>query len=195
MARSRLIMLNGTSSSGKTSLARALQEVLDEPYMIFSSDILEEHIHARFTVEWEQLRLFLPALLQGHFHCMRALVTTGNWVVADVVLEEEALVAEAVKALWDQEAFLLGVHCNAAELARREKERGDRSVGMAQGQLERVHAHGIYDFEVDTTAIPALDCARQIAEFLAADPKPQAFVRMKAERGIDPADPTFVLDW
>ena len=80
-------------------------------------------------------------------------------------------------------------------MARREAARGNRALGMAQGQLEKVHRHGIYDFEVDTTAMAAADCAAQIAEFLAAGPHPAAFARIKGKHGIDPADSTFVLDW
>ena len=194
MAGSALILLNGTSSSGKTSIAQALQEISDRPYLRFSSDILEEYVHRRFTDPWEAKQAFLPALLQGHFHCMGALARTGNWVVADAVLEEPVLVDEAVRALWDQRAFLVGVHCPAEELERRERQRGDRAIGMAVGQLERVHAHGVYDFAVDTSVASPLECARRIAEF-AEGASPRAFAELKAARGVDPAEARFELDW
>lgn len=195
MDSSKLILLNGTSSSGKTSLAIALQEILAEPYMRFSSDILGEYIHARFTATWETQRTFLPAMLQGHFHCMKALINTGNWVVADAVLEEPVLVTEAVKALWDQKAYLVGIHCAPDELERREQNRGDRALGMAVGQLEKVHAHAIYDFEVDTTSTPTATCAAQIAEFLATAPIPKALPTLKETLNIDLVKSDFVLDW
>ena len=195
MSSTTLILLNGTSSSGKTSLASALQEILPSPYMGFSSDILDQYIHPRFQATWEAKRAFLPALLQGHFHCMKALVKTGNWVVADVVLEEKILVAEAAKALWDQRAYLIGVHCNAEELKRREGQRGDRALGMAIGQLDKVHAHDSYDFEVDTTATDPTTCAAQIAAFLAEDPVPHALAGLKKAWQLDLEDPSFELDW
>ena len=163
--------------------------------MSFSSDILEEYIHSRFTATWEAKRDYLPSLLKGHFHCMKSLVNTGNWVVADAVLEEPALVAEAVKALWDQQAYLVGVHCAPAELERRERERGDRAIGMAVGQLEKVHAHGTYDFTVDTTSTPAATCAARIADFISGSPPPQAFNKLKTTWNIDPTNAHFELDW
>jgi len=36
--KGKIIFLNGTSSSGKTSLARALQRELEEPFLYYSSD-------------------------------------------------------------------------------------------------------------------------------------------------------------
>jgi len=72
MVANALILLNGTSSSGKTSIAAALQEISDKPYLRFSSDILEEYIHRCFSDDWKAKESFLPALLQGHFHCMGA---------------------------------------------------------------------------------------------------------------------------
>jgi len=38
MTQGTIIFLNGTSSSGKTSIARALQKSLDEPYLYLSVD-------------------------------------------------------------------------------------------------------------------------------------------------------------
>ena len=39
MNRPTTIFLNGTSSAGKTSIAKALQATMNDPYLYFSADI------------------------------------------------------------------------------------------------------------------------------------------------------------
>jgi chloramphenicol 3-O phosphotransferase len=57
-----------------------------------------------------------------------------------------------------------GVHCDPLVAADREAAHPERVRGMAMTQAVAVHAGVVYDVEVDTTACPAIACARQIAE-------------------------------
>jgi chloramphenicol 3-O phosphotransferase len=66
-----------------------------------------------------------------------------------------------------------------AELARRERLRGDREPGLAAAQQELVHAHGCYDLECDTTATGPFDCALSIKDFLARPDPPTAFEELR----------------
>ena len=50
MAKGSIIFLNGTSSSGKTSIAKALQQILDEPYLHCSADGFFSMLAARYIV-------------------------------------------------------------------------------------------------------------------------------------------------
>ncbi|NJL20885.1 MAG: hypothetical protein HC895_08815 [Leptolyngbyaceae cyanobacterium SM1_3_5] len=46
----------------------------------------------------------------------------------------------------------MGVPCLLVELERRERERGDRTIGEGRSHLlDGVHTWGVYDFEVDTS--------------------------------------------
>ncbi|MNI97424.1 Chloramphenicol phosphotransferase-like protein [compost metagenome] len=56
------------------------------------------------------------------------------------------------------------MHCPPEELARRERERGDRAIGQALKQLEIVHKEEVYDVEVDTYVDSAEHCAEQIVQ-------------------------------
>ncbi|MET1028591.1 MAG: hypothetical protein ABWY00_15595 [Dongiaceae bacterium] len=49
-------------------------------------------------------------------------------------------------------------------LEERERLRGDRMIGLARWQYERVHLGMAYDLEVDATKASAVDCARLIKE-------------------------------
>ena len=63
--------------------------------------------------------------------------------------------------------FTVGVHCELAELERREKARGDRMIGQARRQFEHVHDEMRYDLEIDTGALTPGQAAKCI---LAARP-------------------------
>ncbi|WP_165763871.1 phosphotransferase-like protein [Halalkalibacter urbisdiaboli] len=50
MKQGKIIILNGTSSSGKTTLAKSLEKVMDEPYVYVSlDDLLEPVTNLYFT--------------------------------------------------------------------------------------------------------------------------------------------------
>ncbi|MNO10292.1 Chloramphenicol phosphotransferase-like protein [compost metagenome] len=56
------------------------------------------------------------------------------------------------------------MHCPAEELARRERERGDRRIGQALEQLEFVHKEEVYDIEVDTHIDGVENCTGKIVQ-------------------------------
>ena len=60
------------------------------------------------------------------------------------------------------------------ELARR-----DRSPGVALASVERVHAHAIYDLEIDSTATPSSALAAQIIAAQETRSGPSAFERLR----------------
>ncbi|HEY1933129.1 MAG TPA: hypothetical protein VGG99_14035 [Acetobacteraceae bacterium] len=49
-------------------------------------------------------------------------------------------------------------------LEARERQRGDRSIGLARRQYDRVHKGMRYDLEVDTGTASALACAELIEQ-------------------------------
>ncbi len=191
MTEGTVVVINGTTSSGKTSAADALQNIMDEPFLRFSSDFFK--IPAKFDRK-PHVGPLLARLLHGHYHCMRELALTGNNLIADVVIEDPGLLEECVKNLCDLNAYLIGVHCPLDELEQRERGRGDRSTGMAKGQLRLVHAHGLYDFEIDTSVSDPSRCAEQIRQFIRAH-QPCALKKLRVKNDIDPGDPSFGVNW
>jgi len=47
-------------------------------------------------------------------------------------------------------------------LEARERQRGDREIGLARWQHERVHRNIDYDLKLDTTRATPLECAERI---------------------------------
>ncbi len=190
-----ILILNGASSSGKTTLLRLLQDQLVEPYleagidkfiwMLPSRYLYAPHWHEIFEYHWvEQAggrRLEICAgpqgkvLFSGMHQAIATLARSGSNVLADHVLIEPEWVAECARLFSGLPAFLIGVRCSLEVLEERERARKDRTVGEARAYHEKVHAHGLYDLEVNTGIDDPEPCAQQVIDFLASKPSPRAF--------------------
>ena len=188
MANGNIIILNGTSSSGKTSVLRALQEILEEPYLEAGIDKFIWMLPHRYLDRplWDEvLGLAVEAgplghrLVSGMHHAIAALSRAGNHVLADHVLVEPRWLQECVDLFSDLPAFLVAVRCPLAVLEQREKERTNRTLGQAKAQFGVIHAHGVYDLEVDTSVHSPLECAQQIKARVLDGTPPNALKRLK----------------
>ena len=96
-----------------------------------------------------------------------ALAAEGNdLIVDDVMLEDE--LADYRRLLSDFDVSVVGVYASLDVLEARERQRGDRMIGLARGQFDLVHKGKDYDFTVDTSTATAMDCAKAIKACLAA---------------------------
>lgn len=179
----RIIFLNGAPCSGKTTIAYALQETLDEPYLHISADHILEMLPQRYrnVRNPDNYRVIYKAI-SGMHHCVAALTAAGNNVIVDTVLGNKDNLAECVFILAHFRVTFVGVFCPLEELERRERERDDRYAGMAKSQFEQVHTHQIYDFAVDTSIESAQQIAAKIKEYNRNVAWPQAFRRIRNEK-------------
>lgn len=158
----KIILLNGASSSGKSSLASAVQDVLDEPFWRLSidhfiaADLLPTRRIRNGEFPWSSLR---PGFIAGFHQCIPALVNAGNNVVLEYVAETREAVGHLLGNLKGLDVFVVGVHCALSELERREAARGDRRAGSARVDFETTHKLMCYDWEVDMTSTPPKDAA------------------------------------
>ncbi|MFF7633727.1 chloramphenicol phosphotransferase CPT family protein [Kitasatospora sp. NPDC008050] len=176
-----IIFLNGTSSSGKSSIAKELLTVLDETYFHFPVDAF----HAmRARKQWtpDELRTVLKHTWTGFHRAVAGMAAGGNNVVVDHLFSEPWRLDDCLGLFNPADVVLVGVHCPLEELERREQDRGDRPPGLAARQIGPVHAHGSYDIECDTSVSSPLDCAQQIKAFLPHRPTPTAFERLRSAR-------------
>ena len=186
MKNGRVILFNGTSSSGKTTLAKALQEKLTEPFMYVSLDGFfhlypERFLNPTSQAEADIITALVPAVISGMHRSVAALAQAGNNVLVDHVLQEDKWLRECVEVWSGLEVFFVGVKCPLEITEKREKERGDRTVGTARYQFERVHTHDYYDVEVDTSVLSVEECVTRILEFMNNKPGESAFEKLKAK--------------
>jgi len=100
-------------------------------------------------------------VFQGMRHAIAAMAAQGNNLIVDDVLTGGEK-AEYLRLLSSFELFLVGVFAPLEVLEERERARGDRLIGLARWQYERVHAGIAYDLEVDTSRATAQECAELI---------------------------------
>ena len=129
--------------------------------------------------EREALPKLIPKVVSGMHGCIAAMASSGNNVIVDHVLQHQQWLKECVDLLADFRVLFVGVRCSLEELERRERERGDVQKGLARWQFDRVHAHGIYDFEVDSSICSPMQCALQIKDALQDSHSPNAFNQIK----------------
>lgn len=195
-ARASVILLNGCSGAGKTSIGRSLQAALDPPHVLTGVD---DFVFRMLPPKWHgspdgvqfrpspdgsvALHLGPGALaMEDAFHrSVAAMTACGLSVIVDDVILSPELLADWLTVLDGVEVFFVGVHCDFEELQQREAARPDRAKGHMQTHFHQVHAHGDYDLVVDTTACPTWRCAQAILSAL-AKPKegPAAFERLRA---------------
>ena len=109
-------------------------------------------------------------------HAIAELSRAGNNVLVDHVLVEPGWVAECAALFADLPAYLIGVRCPLEVLVERERSRRNRTLGQAAAQYPLVHAHGVYDFEVDTSLLePAGMCRAGGQPSWHLDAPPRAF--------------------
>jgi chloramphenicol 3-O phosphotransferase len=188
-----MIVLNGASSSGKTTLARALQDLWPRPLILTGIDAFILGWPDRFvTYPGEDGSPAAPStgvrIVSGlgpapswipefgdDFHSMMRLAHE-SWVlicsggvnlVIDHVLINPTLRQQARDTLVG--AFWVGVMCDVDELIRRETARGDRHVGFASGTSAVVHQEMNYDLVIDTTATSTELLARQVYDAVMAN--------------------------
>lgn len=148
-----IIILNGPSSSGKTTLALALQKQLDLPFIRFSFDLFLDH--KAFPIEqirngtfsWDRMR---PSVFRGIHQCLPALATAGNNIIFDHIIETKPWLHELISLIAELDVFFVGLHCSLPELERREIQRGDRHRGEAYRDLQTVHSITSYDLELNS---------------------------------------------
>jgi chloramphenicol 3-O phosphotransferase len=198
MTTGTIILLNGTSSAGKSSVAVALQRILPAPALLFGADMLglicppayAGGAHAAEGVSWEPVpgsdppstaMLFGPyghALVTGLHRAVATFARLGHTVLVDHILQERAWLLDCLAVWRGLPVLAVGVRCPLAVAEQRERERGNRVLGVARWQSSRVHAGLRYDLEVETAEQRPRACAEQIAAYLAAGRPCEAFVQM-----------------
>lgn len=168
-------MLNGGSSSGKSTIARALQEILPGQWLTFGVDVLIEALPGRgedprsgLVLEPDGTVTVQPAFRDIEdiwYRGLAAMAHHGAFLILDEVMLAGGAGQQRMRATLDGlDVLWAGVHCDPIVASGREATRPDRVQGMAMKQAVAVHAGFVYDVEVDTTECSAAACARRIAE-------------------------------
>lgn len=171
-------MLNGASSSGKSTLAAALLVGFSQPWTLMAIDDFHGRRARKQMMSDAEFEPVFQRTVLGFHRAVAGVAAGGNDVVVDHVLGEEWRLRDIADVLATYPAYLVGVHCDVDELERRELARGTRQIGRAAFQLPLVHAHKVYDIEVDTTRAEAAVVAAAVISHIENRP-PTAFAAVR----------------
>ena len=144
----RIILLNGTSSAGKTTLATTLRERLEPEFCSYASDQLAD---AGFRpIEPVARSAGRDRFFDGFHRSIAAFAAAGNDLLVEHIVEEQSWADDLERLLAGHDVFWVGVHAPVEEIDRRERLRGDRAVGEGRFHL-KTHGFCRYDVEVDST--------------------------------------------
>ncbi|MBA3946170.1 MAG: hypothetical protein H0X37_16600 [Herpetosiphonaceae bacterium] len=117
-------------------------------------------------------------LLAGMYRSIAALAAAGIDVIVDNVIHDRRELKAVVAALADSRVLFVGLKLPQAVTEQRERDRGDRGPGGALAFYDLVHAHAIYDLELDTALASPLECAEQIKQAVQHGPPHRAIREM-----------------
>jgi chloramphenicol 3-O phosphotransferase len=181
MQPGRIILLDGASSAGKSTIARARQARIDQPFWHLSIDHLRENgvlpmeRILRGEFDWRAMR---SAFFEGFHRALPALAGAGNDLVVEHIVETREWMVRLLELLAELDVYFVAVRCPLAELERREAARGDRPAGDARRDFETLHRFALYDLELDGTK-PAAENAGALLAAWRQRARPSAFERMR----------------
>ena len=171
----QVIVLNGTSSAGKTSIGRCLQSMLSTPWLLLGIDDLTRavpdkgmddgtllHVTETGQVEvgsgWRSLE-------SSWYRGIATIAASGTGVILDEVFLDGGAGQDRLRAALSGLGVLwVGVTCDPDTARAREALRPDRVAGQADSQVSVVHEGVEYDLVVDTSSSTAESCAATVRE-------------------------------
>ena len=153
--KQQVILLNGPSSSGKSTLAKALQEFISDEghgkYEVVSIDDFMKISQTETIYEDDVFEI------SGDI-CEKALeyLEAGAGVIIDHVITSKRIFDQLTEKLSSYSMRSVHIICPLDILKSREIERGNRSIGSAEASATYLFPKEGYDLVVDTgTKSPA----------------------------------------
>ena len=186
----RVVVLNGASSAGKTTLATAFREeraLAGDFWLVTGIDDFLAKLpsvwmsagHDRGAFADDGVRFETTAegvavsvgglgrqLLRAYQASVRSAALVGLNVIVDEVVIDRTSWEDWATALRGLDVVWVGVRCSAEVVEERSKIRGDRYRGLARAQTATVHRYPTYAFEIDTTTQGPAQASAELTRLL-----------------------------
>ncbi|EGG34587.1 chloramphenicol phosphotransferase CPT family protein [Paenibacillus sp. HGF5] len=181
MKQGQIVFLNGTSSAGKTSISMELinqKEILfhhlsiDDFFHNFNDLINNKFPDLKPVKELDDVvigQIMFDPIISMYYATIKLFLEYGLNVIVDTVIENDKWFNDYLDVLIDYPTLFVGVICSKEELTRREQLRGDRMIGLANSQFDKVYCFNEYDLEVNTEDLNPTECAEKILNFIKSD--------------------------
>ncbi|WP_346930521.1 AAA family ATPase [Clostridium sp.] len=162
---SKVILLNGPSSSGKSTFAKVLQtcikETRNEEYGIVSIDEFLK-MTADNAIYEDDVFEISSQLCEKSLEMLK----TKQGVIIDHVITSERIFKQLIEILGAYTTILIHVTCPLYELRKRESKRKNRCIGSAEASLEYLFPKDGYNLTIDTFELSAKECSLRIIKLL-----------------------------
>ena len=166
---SHVVLLNGVSSVGKGSVAKALQRIASRPMLHVQMDAFLEMMPPgsfghpdgyRFDTSLDETGLPVTAITSGPIlqtamrglrAAVAAMADAGADLVVDEVIWNPSDLADYRRRLAKHAFHAVGLFAPLEVIEAREQARGDRTLGLARWQHDKVHSNMAHDLELDTS--------------------------------------------
>lgn len=184
MEHGNIIMLNGVTSAGKSTLSKELQAAFDEPYYYVALDTFNDVMCPFITGKG---KFQDPDIMNRAVPVMHLLIRNfsekGLNVIVDTLLCDRGnWFYDCVDILHEYPVMFVRVDCDRDELFRRARGRGyttPERLNQIDQQLSQIHQHGIYDVTINTSANTTEEIVCVIKNALSARNEWDAFRRLK----------------
>jgi chloramphenicol 3-O phosphotransferase len=160
----RIVLLNGTSSAGKTTIARRLQRTLEPRWLFLEFDLFVEMLtdvppDPAPGTDDEEVGLWLA---EAWYRAVGGLAAAGFDVVVEDVIHQSYRLEAAIRLLAPFDVTFVAVRCPMDVVVQRERDRGDRVIGLVRQQFDLVHTDRRYDLDIDTSTTEPQACVAAI---------------------------------
>ena len=177
-----VILINGSSSSGKSTIIKQFQDMFDIPYINLGIDKYLAMMPDRFIGFDKDVYLFTPinnenilqidagkyarAFDESRILSAKIFADKGNHLIADDIILYKWMLDCYVEALRDHNVLFVGLTCPVEILQEREATRKLRRTGLTASHEKVVHTFSKYDLIIDTTEHSPRECAQKIRKAL-----------------------------
>jgi len=191
--KGNLIIINGAVNSEKTNTCRAMQDILDEPYVLLGLDYFSKITPSKqakpLPKELQQsdsdyinistAPLFNDVIYTS-FKAISAYLDEGNNVISDQLFGVQEWFQDALHIFHPYHVFFVGLHFPAAEHTKRAQPSSDHDIIVPEfignsNASALNHSKMVYDFEINSTNLSVQEIAQQIISAYKKTPNPTAF--------------------
>lgn len=188
-----VIILNGPSASGKSSIQKAFQDLMmPQLWAKMGIDNLFDKLFVDITLDnmafWQSpndmrwvesttddegnpvITLYVgpggKKIRDGMHAAIAAYARAGNNIIVDYINYDESWLSSLLSELSGLPVVLVKVAIPLEVLEARERARGTSPVGHARSHYDHVYGQEAYDLEIDSGTMSPQKCAQAITDYI-----------------------------